>query len=164
MGRKPPRKAKPAINGRNLAVGVLIIAIAAVLTVTALRSASEQMRAGGADPGLSNQIAVGQRLYTQNCASCHGANLEGQANWRTPLANGSMPAPPHDITGHTWHHGDRYLFDVTKLGGQAVSASSYANGMPAFGNKLSDADIQAVLAYIKSTWPPDIQAAQARQQ
>jgi mono/diheme cytochrome c family protein len=99
----------------------------------------------------------------QYCAACHGANLEGQPNWRTALPDGSFPAPPHDITGHTWHHGDKYLFDVTKLGGQAVTASEYKNGMPAFGTRLSDPEIQAVLAYIKSTWPPDIQASQAQQ-
>lgn len=163
MGRKPIRKAKPGVNGRNLAVGLLILVIAGVLTATALRSASEQMRAGGGDPGLGNQIAIGQRVYAQNCASCHGANLEGQPNWRAPLANGSMPAPPHDITGHTWHHGDQYLFEVTKRGGQAASPDA-PSGMPAFGDRLSDAEIEAVLAYIKSTWPPDIQAAQAQQQ
>ena len=33
--------------------------------------------------------------------------------------------------------------------------------MPAFGGRLGDADIWAVLAFIKSTWPPEIRAAQA---
>ena len=32
--------------------------------------------------------------------------------------------------------------------------------MPAFGGVLSDDEIWAALAYIKSTWPPDIQATQ----
>jgi mono/diheme cytochrome c family protein len=34
--------------------------------------------------------------------------------------------------------------------------------MPAFGGVLSDADIAAVLAFIKSRWPADIRARQAR--
>ncbi|MGR3200120.1 MAG: c-type cytochrome, partial [Paracoccus sp. (in: a-proteobacteria)] len=43
-------------------------------------------------------IALGQRLYAENCASCHGADLEGQPDWQTPLENGRYPAPPHDET------------------------------------------------------------------
>jgi mono/diheme cytochrome c family protein len=160
MGRIVPTKKRKPISNRNLAVGGLLVAIAAVLTFAALRNASQQMNANQSAVGLGNQVAVGKGIYAQYCASCHGANLEGQPNWRTPLANGSMPAPPHDITGHTWHHGDQYLFDVTKFGGQASSPEGYVNAMPAFGNQLSDTEIQSVLAYIKSTWPADIQAAQ----
>ena len=53
----------------------------------------------------------GQTLYVEECASCHGANLEGQPNWRTPDANGVLPAPPHDASGHTWHHDNQLLFE-----------------------------------------------------
>ena len=49
-------------------------------------------------------VALGEQVYAQNCAACHGAKLEGQANWRQRGFNGYMPAPPHDETGHTWHH------------------------------------------------------------
>ena len=43
----------------------------------------------------------GKQIYVQNCASCHGVNLEGQKNWQSRLPDGLMPAPPHDNTGHT---------------------------------------------------------------
>ena len=46
-------------------------------------------------------VVAGQSLYADNCASCHGANLEGQPNWQSPDADGVLPAPPHDGTGHT---------------------------------------------------------------
>ena len=63
-----------------------------------------------------NSIIVnGKKIYANNCASCHGVNLEGQKNWMSRLPDGLMPAPPHDETGHTWHHPNRYLFMVTKL-------------------------------------------------
>ena len=98
-------------------------------------------------------ILLGQSLYVTNCASCHGANLQGQPDWRHRLATGRMPAPPHDVTGHTWHHSDRDLFNLTKQGVAAVVGDGYESDMPAFGKVLSDDDIKVVLEYIKSTWP-----------
>ena len=72
-----------------------------------------------------------------------------------------MPAPPHDPTGHTWHHSDKQLFDMTKVGPGAL-VPGYQSDMPGFEDKLSDADIWAVLSYIESTWPADIRAKQQR--
>ena len=88
-------------------------------------------------------------------AACHGVRLEGQPNWRSQLANGSLPAPPHDETGHTWHHPDQLLFDITKHGGAKNAPAGFVSGMPAFGGKLADRDIWAALAYIKSRPAPD---------
>lgn len=103
--------------------------------------------------GRSNQLAQGQVLYGAHCARCHGKNLEGQPSWQTPLPTGRMPAPPHDESGHTWHHSDSALLDVTKLGLKAVAGENYESDMPAFEGILRDEEIQSILAYIKSTWP-----------
>ena len=107
----------------------------------------------------------GQTLYVEECASCHGANLEGQPNWRTPDANGVLPAPPHDASGHTWHHDNQLLFEYTRLGGKEALAArgviGFASGMPGFGNVLTDDEIWDILAYIQSTWPDRIQEMQA---
>lgn len=111
-------------------------------------------------PISSARIREGRELYVTYCASCHGINLEGQPNWRQPLPNGSMPAPPHDATGHTWHHSDAFLFQITKEGGQSVAPQGYISGMPGFGHVLSDDQIWMVLEYIKSSWPPDVQEFQ----
>lgn len=100
--------------------------------------------------------ARGEALYGEYCASCHGADLSGQGDWRVPDAEGYMPAPPHDRTGHTWHHPDSQLFAITKHGTEAMVGGSYKSRMIGFGDTLSDDDILAVLAYIKSTWPPGI--------
>lgn len=91
----------------------------------------------------STQLQVGQQAYNQYCASCHGADGEGEQI----VPSGRIPAPPHDSTGHTWHHSDQQLFQITKFGGSA--------GMPAFGDQLTDDEIEAVLAYIKLWWGPD---------
>ncbi len=107
-------------------------------------------------PSKRMDLAEGARLYQDYCAACHGANLEGQPDWQSPGPDGVLPAPPHDETGHTWHHSDRVLFDYTRLGGQAALAAQgvdFASGMPGFGDQLTDDQIRNILAYIKSTWP-----------
>lgn len=109
-------------------------------------------------PHDAETVARGKAIYSDQCASCHGANLEGQANWRERLPSGRLPAPPHDRTGHTWHHPDAQLFDLTKRGPAAVVGGGYQSDMPGFADILSDAEIVDVLSYIKSTWPESIQA------
>ncbi|MEM7376367.1 MAG: cytochrome c [Pseudomonadota bacterium] len=113
----------------------------------------------------SRDIRFGESVYATHCAVCHGAQLEGQPDWRVRKADGSLPAPPHDKTGHTWHHDNTYLFTYTKYGGAAVMArlgfEDMRSGMPAFGTALDDDAIWAVLAFIRSTWPDDIKAIQA---
>ncbi len=113
-----------------------------------------------ADATNTQQVAAGQVVYQQHCATCHGANLEGQPNWKRPLPTGGLPAPPHDDTGHTWHHPDQLLFRITKLGGQAASGGNFQSNMPAFQGVLSDSDIWAVLAFIKSRWSSQARAFQ----
>ena len=106
-----------------------------------------------ADRGDAAKVAMGAALYSQHCASCHGAKLEGQPHWRKRLPNGRMPAPPHDESGHTWHHSDAVLFGITKNGlVPPYAPKDYESDMPAFRGKLSDDEIWAVLAYIKSHW------------
>ena len=106
-----------------------------------------------ASNGIAAQITKGHALYGAHCARCHGKNLEGQPNWQTPLPNGRLPAPPHDKSGHTWHHTDEALRGITKLGLKPFAGDNYESDMPAFGAILSDGEIEAILAYIKSTWP-----------
>lgn len=95
----------------------------------------------------------GRQVYVDHCASCHGADLEGQPDWRSPLPSGRVPAPPHDASGHTWHHPDEVLFRIVEEGTAAIVGGGYESDMPGFGDVLSDEEIGAVLAYIKSTWP-----------
>ena len=114
------------------------------------------------DPDDKTQVALGQSVYAAQCARCHGAHLEGQPNWKERQANGRLPAPPHDVTGHTWHHPDSALFGITKRGLADFAPPGYQSDMPSFGGTLSDEQIAAVLAYIKSTWPPEIRERQGR--
>jgi len=101
-------------------------------------------------------VAEGQTLYEAHCAACHGANLEGEDDWRSPGPDGRLPAPPHDETGHTWHHPDAQLFMITKYGTEAMVGGNYRSNMIGFEDILTDDEIIAVLAYIKSSWPEQI--------
>lgn len=121
------------------------------------------MTDAGIDPSDHEQVARGKTLYAQHCASCHGAQLEGQPEWRRRLPNGRLPAPPHDASGHTWHHRDELLVAITREGMKPPWApEGYQSDMPAFAGVLGEDDIRAVLAYIQSTWPDEVREQRKR--
>jgi mono/diheme cytochrome c family protein len=146
-----------ACRGPWRAAAIAAVALGIVAVEGSIRAASPGPMANPADAEL---VALGEQVYARQCASCHGADLEGQPDWQRQLPDGGMPAPPHDASGHTWHHPDVLLFGITKFGGQALAPAGFKSNMPAFADQLSDREIWAVLAFIKSCWPADIQAAQ----
>ena len=135
-------------------------AAAIVVGVILLRSADPGLQAGfRLRPDDAAVTALGQRVYVAQCAACHGAQLQGQPNWRERGPDGRLPAPPHDASGHTWHHPDELLFRITKLGvGKAANLQGHVSAMPAYEGVLSDEEIVAVLSWIKARWPADIRA------
>lgn len=108
----------------------------------------------------ARDLQRGRAVYVEHCAACHGARLEGQPDWQVRGPDGLLPAPPHDASGHTWHHGDDTLFRIVR-DGMAALVPGYRTTMPAYAGVLSDAEIRDVLAWIRSTWPPRLQAIQA---
>jgi len=110
------------------------------------------------DPANQQLVVQGKAIYTNLCASCHGESLQGQPDWRQRMSNGRLPAPPHDKTGHTWHHPDDLLFDMVKNGlvPGKTAPPGYESDMPAYRDQLNDEEIIAVLAYIKSSWPSKV--------
>ena len=110
-------------------------------------------------------LAMGEAVYAAQCAACHGANLEGEANWKERRDDGTYRAPPHDESGHTWHHGDSYILDRIRNGNAGLDPQmQQASNMIAYKDILSEEEIMAVLAYIKSQWPDDIRAMQAQRE
>ena len=140
---------------------MFLIALCVVLVGVVIYSLSSPTNEAEANIALKHKDSavtnLGRAVYAENCASCHGVALEGQAKWRQRDADGYLPAPPHDETGHTWHHPDSYLFLMTKYGIEKMIGKSYPNNMPAYEDKLTDEEILAALSYITSTWSKPIQ-------
>ena len=148
------RRSRPIVWG---------IAVVAVLGVGAVVVWRLQVPWSGPAADHAARFATGESIYVEHCATCHGERLEGQANWRQRRPDGRLPAPPHDRTGHTWHHSDVQLFNLTKYGiVPPLAPAGYESDMQPFKEALTDAEIRAVLAFIKSTWPPQIRERQER--
>lgn len=142
----------------RLIMGAAILGVIAIAGWFAWSSAQSSIETAP----TGEQIAAGAALYREYCASCHGANLEGQPDWRSRKADGRLPAPPHDETGHTWHHTDDQLFQITRFGLKPpLAPEGYESDMPSFEGVLSDAEIRSVIAYIESTWPEFIRTRRA---
>lgn len=153
-GLKPPMRHMVIIAG--------LAAIAAVGIAILVMRAEGQAEAGLFRPNDSQLVRLGEELYQDHCAACHGADLEGETpDWQVRDEDGYLPGPPHDESGHTWHHPDQLLFDITKHGiGEAANLPDYPTRMPAFEGVLEDEEIIAILSYIKSRWPERIRQHQ----
>ena len=147
-----------ALNSKQKLLTVAVFVAAAGLFW--LFGGSESRPKAGVDAEDKELVALGQTAYADHCASCHGARLEGQPGWRSRNADGTLKPPPHDESGHTWHHSDKVLFDYTKLGGAGMAPPGFKSAMPGFGGNLEDDEIWAVLAFIKSRWPREVLARQ----
>ncbi len=146
---------------RTLTLSFLTLAALALAAVWIADAFAPPPSAFTMRPDDPATLALGEKIYRQHCATCHGEKLEGQPDWRERNAQGLLPAPPHDATGHTWHHPDEVLFNLTKYGvAKAARLKDYASAMPAYEGVLSDTEIVAALSWIKSTWPPQARAAQ----
>jgi mono/diheme cytochrome c family protein len=131
---------------------VIILAVAVVVFFLWI----ERSNPASMDSSDAELVARGGALYAEHCARCHGAELEGQPDWRQRMPNGRLPAPPHDASGHTWHHTAEQLFGLTKFGLGPYAPEGYESDMPAFEGELNDEEIWAVLSFIKSRWPEEI--------
>ena len=105
-------------------------------------------------------VAEGRVLYRENCAGCHGKRLEGQALWQAADGLAWRRAPAQDATGHSWKHNDAALLAITATGRFPNRPAASPSAMPGFAGRLGAGQV-AVLAYIKSKWPPGLRAAQA---
>ena len=147
---------KKAIGKNAIGLSVGVLALAGVTLGGLWLQRVEAQPTGFLPYQDAAAVAAGQELYADNCAACHGGQLQGEANWRERDADGYLPAPPHDPSGHTWHHPDLQLFMITKFGTEAMVGNGYKSRMGAYEEILSDEEIVQILAFIKSTWPTPI--------
>ena len=147
---------KPLVLG---AAGLLALLLVAGAGYFSLRASNRHVSPPlhSLRPDDSQVLRVGARIYAQQCAACHGAKGEGQPDWRDRGPDGLLPAPPHDASGHTWHHPDEQLLAITQQGlAQLINQPDYRTAMPIYGGVLSDDEIVAVLSWIKAQWPLEV--------
>jgi len=160
-GFKPAPEPETCVSSRRRNLVIVIAVVAGLAAAGAAAWLAQRKHVPPISADDPRQVALGATVYAARCAQCHGANLEGQPDWQQRRANGRLPAPPHDASGHTWHHPDEVLFGITKNGMSPYAPADYESDMPAFAGTLTDDEIAAAIAFIKSRWPPDIRARQA---
>lgn len=136
---------------RKLLLSGLAAALAAVLA-----GCSEPAGDGTPVAGrwyTAEQVAAGQPLYQNYCATCHAADGSATAEWRTPDSNGVYPPPPLNGTAHTWHHPLEMLDSTIANGGV-----EFGGVMPGFGTALDSEQRHSIIAWFQSLWPDDIYA------
>lgn len=136
----------------GLLVALLLISSCTESSHSSSKVAGTVTRSGQATTD-SAFLAQGQMLYSKNCATCHGGMAQGAPNWHKRGADGKFPAPPLNGTGHTWHHPKSDLVATIKYGTLVGGGN-----MPAWKDKLSDAEIEAILSWLQSQWPREIYA------
>ena len=155
-------RSKP--SGLLITVAILALVLAACGNGAGRTAATTRQNFRPTAPPLPHldpeQLVSGAQVYQASCASCHGANGEGEPDWKTPKRDGVYPAPPHDATGHTWHHGDGLLYQIVRDGGASLDLPGFKSGMPAFRDTLRAAGMRAVLEYLKSHCPEEKRQAQ----
>ncbi len=155
--------ARRLLNQRNGIIGFAILCVLALIVVV-VRASSRPVSlvADRADVTNTQLVAQGKQIYITRCATCHGSDLQGEPGWPERRPNGVMPAAPLDARGTAWQRPDQWLFTTIKQGGQATAAAGSSSFMPAFGGGLTDAEIWALISFIKSTWPKNLQDAQSQ--
>ena len=99
-------------------------------------------------------VDLGNQLFQQYCAACHGSDAQGSKNWKQTDADGNYPPPPLDGSAHAWHHSIPQLSQSIREGGIKLGGK-----MPPFGERLSNGEILALIAYFQSKWPDEIYQA-----
>ncbi|MDH4107998.1 MAG: c-type cytochrome [Gammaproteobacteria bacterium] len=100
-------------------------------------------------PGLEGEAARGKRLYEANCAFCHAADGTGR-NWI-----GSFLEPrPRDLTASDFDLRE----DPAGLAAR-IRAGLPGTSMPAWGGVLADGDIDAIVAYLRAAFAPEVTRA-----
>lgn len=123
-----------------------------VLGALFLQACADQFDPWREDPDTGRwftqqQVALGARVYQQNCAGCHGVSAEATPQWTKPDAEGLYPPPPLNGTAHAWHH----PFEVLK---KTINEGSRGR-MPAWQGKLTDPEVEATIAWFQSLWPDE---------
>lgn len=97
------------------------------------------------------QVDQGQKVFTENCMSCHGDKAQGTKNWKQTDKDGRYPPPPLNGDAHAWHHSLDVLRRTIREGGIKLGGT-----MPPFKDTLNQQQIDAAIAFFQSQWTDEI--------
>ncbi len=150
-GSKPLRR-----GGKGDRSGALSRATRLTFVVLGLILASTRLGLAGSPDGSGDSaelIARGGELFTRRCAICHGNDLEGKSH---EIGSGerrrTVKVPSLRERRWRWLDPQTAISNIVKHGEKKHPLPSSEFKMPAFGIVLSDDDIAAVAAYLKSIW------------
>lgn len=95
------------------------------------------------------RLMRGSSLFQEHCAQCHGPEAQGHPDWQNPQV---VAAPPLNGGGNVWKRNKRDLIAVIKNGASRKGEPV----MPSWKGRLSDQDIEDVIAWLQALWPPDV--------
>lgn len=136
---------------KSFTQGGSTFAIVALLALSQTAWSASDAEAYRPNPRNFASVMHGAKLFQENCATCHGKQAEGDANWRTPGVDGKFRPPPLNGTGHMWHHPLPVLLATIRDGSIAQGGS-----MPPWREKLSDRDMIDLIAWLQTKWPQEI--------
>jgi len=100
-------------------------------------------------PFSTDSLFRGVRLFQEHCAQCHGPEAQGHPDWRNPQV---AAAPPLNGTGNEWKRRKQDMIAVIRNGAQRHGEPV----MPAWKGRLSDQEIEDVIAWFQALWPADV--------
>jgi mono/diheme cytochrome c family protein len=128
---------------KRLTVSALVaLAVPAIVALTAITTLADSSPSPSGSPALPGDPAKGATLYAQNCATCHGASLEGGIGAKlSPIDK--LPGVPNSLD-------PTFLIQIITVGRQPQAGDPKQVAMPAKGgnDKLSDQDIKDLAAFI----------------
>lgn len=103
------------------------------------------------EPASLTALNRGARLFEQHCAQCHGPEAQGHPDWQNPKV---VAAPPLNGTGNEWKRSRAQLVAVIKNGAKRGNTPV----MPAWNGRLSEQEIDEIIAWFQALWPPETYA------
>jgi cytochrome c oxidase cbb3-type subunit I/II len=94
----------------------------------------------GAEPSVA-ELALGQQVYVDNCAQCHGDNGDGEG-----FAASELPIAPNDFSGQ------RPSIDAAL---RALTNGVKGTSMAPWTDRLDESELQAVVHYVRQFFQAD---------
>jgi mono/diheme cytochrome c family protein len=104
------------------------------------------------DAATLSSLNRGARLFQEHCAQCHGPEAQGHPDWETPGVIAA--APPLNGSGNDWKRTRAQLITSIKNGAKRDGLAV----MPAWKDRLSDAEIDEIVTWFQALWPADVYA------